>query len=307
MEPVHSSPLVENFFDNAANAPSTIHILRESRAVIELGQFFQSLGHTKALPTGDGHPVIVIPGFLTNDRYTTPLRWFLKRQGYNAQPWQLGTNTSFKLRQIQNLQKLIHRTAIDTGKKVSLVGWSLGGVYARYISHTMPEYIRQIITLGTPFAKTMSAGVTKTLYEMLNRQKVKDHHPDIIHRIAKPVPVPATSIYSKLDAVVAWECSVCPTPNHNHEHVEIQSSHCGLTHNPAALYTIADRLALPENRWSPFDEHELKTFMSFVTTTQIPKVSELKQSNMNAWREALLSMQEIYTELKQPAAQNSLS
>ncbi len=289
----------EFFFNNAANAPSPLQVLMESRVVLELGQFFQSITHLSSLPKGDGHSVIVIPGFLTNDRYTAPLRWLLKNQGYDVHPWELGTNRAFKLRHIQNLQKKIQKLKIESGKQVSLVGWSLGGIYARYVSHSMPDHVRQVITLGTPFSRNIESNMVTRIFELLNGQKVRDQHPDIIRKIANPLPVPSTSIYSKMDGVIPWQCSVCPSPGPKHEHVEIEGSHCGLTHNPAALYTIAERLATPSHKWQPFDQSKLQQYLKSVKNP-MSMVSNLKQPDSPGIKGTIQSLHALYTELKQP-------
>lgn len=297
------SKVDESIFEDAANSPSPFNVLMESRSLFELGQFFQSLSHISTLPSGDNHPVIVIPGFLTDDKYTSLMRWFLKKKNYDVRPWHQGVNLSFKLRYIQNLQKQIYQINNNTGKKVSLVGWSLGGMYARYASHTMPEYIRQVITLGTPFSRQMNSTLVTRFFELINRQKFSDFHPDIINKIIQPLPVASTSIYSKLDGVIAWECSICPTPHNNHEHIEIDSSHTGLTHNPASLYAIADRLALSENDWQPFENSGIKQYLKTIKRPKIIPKSLLGTFNSASFTELKTTIQtlhKLYEELKIP-------
>jgi PGAP1-like protein len=242
----------ESFFDNAIHAPSGLKLLMESRSIIELGSFFKSLPGLRTAPKGDGHPVLVIPGFLANDPIMMPLRWTLKNLGYKSEPWAYGTNRVFCPEISCALEKRIVDLHQKTGKKVSIIGWSLGGIYARHISQHIPEHVRSVITLGTPFSRHMRSGFAVKLYELWN-DKIHTVPLSVIEKIRKPLPVPYTSIYSKTDCIVAWQCSVCDFSDHKEvDHVEIRGSHLGLGFNPGALWVIADRLSQPEESWSPF-------------------------------------------------------
>lgn len=294
------SKTYESVFENAANSPSGLKVLMESRALIELGQLIQSFAHIPTLPNGDRHPVIVIPGFLTDDKYTSILRWFLKQKNYDVYPWTQGINLSFNLRSVHRLQKQIYNIRNLTNRKVSLVGWSLGGIYARYVSHSMPEHIRHVITLGTPFSRTMTSTMITRFFEFVNKQKFSDLHPDILQKITQPLPVASTSIYSKMDGVIAWECSICPAPKHNHEHIEVESSHIGLTHNPASLYAIADRLALPENSWHPFETKSIENYMKDIKSPRAITKSlwhSLSQSGFSEIKPIINSLHDLFEEL----------
>ena len=258
MEISHGSKHNESFFKNAVSAPSGLKLLMESRSLIELGSFFQALPGLRTMPKGDGHPVLVIPGFLTSDSIMLPLRWTLKNLGYKSEPWAYGTNRAFCPDISAALEKRIVELSEKTGQKVSIIGWSLGGVYARHISQHIPEHIRTVITLGTPFSRNMTSGVAVKLYELWNGQKLQKTPTELLDKIRKPLPIPYTSIYSKTDCIVAWQCSVCELSSENVEHVEIKGSHLGLGFNPGALWVIADRLAQPENEWQPFSLLKIK-------------------------------------------------
>jgi pimeloyl-ACP methyl ester carboxylesterase len=136
------------------------------------------------------------------------------------------------------------------GRKVSLLGWSLGGIYAREIAKAVPKLSRCVITLGTPFTGSPKATNAWRLYEKVSKQKIDD--PQIQQQIAKAPPVPTTSLYSKSDGIVAWQCSL-NEPGPRTENIEIQASHMGMGLNPIALYAIADRLAQLEGKWRPFE------------------------------------------------------
>jgi hypothetical protein len=137
-----------------------------------------------------------------------------------------------------------------TGRKVSLVGWSLGGVFARYLSLVMPDKVRSVITLGSPFAADIHATSAKKLYDMLSQEGPAD--PRDLERIAGDLPVPNSSIYTKLDGIVNWKTCISP-PAANAETIEIRlASHIGIGVNPAAFWAVADRLAQDEGAFVPF-------------------------------------------------------
>ena len=133
---------------------------------------------------------------------------------------------------------------------MSLIGWSLGGIYARELAKMHPTLARCVITLGTPFTGHPKATNAWRLYELLSRSKVGDE--SVMAQIRKPPPVPTTSIYSRSDGIVSWRCSI-NAPGPLVENIEVPASHVGMGMNPLALYAIADRLAQPIGAWQPFD------------------------------------------------------
>lgn len=224
--------------------------------MLEYGWYLQSLLWLRTLPKGDGHPVLVLPGFTTGDTATRALRRFLRHRGYRASGWGQGLNLGFKpgleVRMIRRLRDLHHRH----GRRVSIIGWSLGGIYARELARQNPEDVRQVITLGSPFNHSPRANHAWRLYEKLAHEKVDDQK-DRLAGLEQPLDVPSTAVYSRTDGVVAWQCCL-QTEGPQAENVQIYGSHCGLGHNPMVLYVIADRLAQTENQWSPFDRHGLR-------------------------------------------------
>jgi pimeloyl-ACP methyl ester carboxylesterase len=140
-----------------------------------------------------------------------------------------------------------------THRKVSLVGWSLGGVYARDLALHMPDAVRSVTTLGSPFANDISASSIRKLYETLSGETVADARIDDIEALGGDLPVPATAIFTKSDGIVHWRTCLVKE-NARAENIEIVlASHTGLGVNPAALWAIADRLAQPEGTFKPFD------------------------------------------------------
>jgi len=233
--------------------PSRLLFALEFRALPELGGFLASLPLLTALtPRGDGHPVLVLPGLVTSDRSTIALRNFLRSRGYDAHGWELGRNygplPGIERGMIEKVEQLCERH----GRKVSLVGWSLGGIYARQLAKMLPDKVRLVITLGSPFAGDPRATNAWKLYEMTSGHKVDDRERHMGGKISDPPPVPTTAIYSRTDGICHWRsCLEQEAPFA--ENIEVEGSHCGLGHHPAAVYAIADRLAQPEGRWKKFE------------------------------------------------------
>ncbi len=240
----------------AIAAPSWFLALTEfPRALSEFGSLAFSTPWLASAPEGDGHPVLVLPGFITTDMSTRVLRRFLKSRGYRTYGWNLGRNLGPRAIGATG-EKLVERLEeiyAETGRKVSLVGWSLGGIMARQLARRRPDLVRQIITLGSPFAGDPRATNVWRTYEMLTGQKMKD--PDTQAQLDEsrlPPPVPSTAIYSKEDGIVAWENCVEPQDQLT-DNIQVHGSHCGLGVNPFVLFAVADRLAQDEGAWAPFD------------------------------------------------------
>jgi len=236
--------------------PSALLFLSEARAFYEFGAFLGAYPWLRMLASGDGHPVMVLPGFVASDASTQPLRGFLRDRGYASHGWELGRNLG--LRPALDEQKLarLHQLRRRYGRKISLIGWSLGGVFARELAKRAPDDVRQVITLGSPFKGNGRANRASGLYEILAGHTVEEARARI--DLEKPPPVPTTAIYSRTDGIVHWECCV-EEESPIAESIEIRSSHFGLGHHPAALYVIADRLAQPEGTWTPFDRGGLRS------------------------------------------------
>ncbi len=235
-------------------APSKLLFALELRAVWECMVGWSMYAPLRVtLPKGDGHPVLVIPGLGTTDLSTAFLRQLLRDLGYRTYPWGMGRNLAMKDELTDDMVEHLERIHRRHNKKVSIIGQSLGGVYARELGKERPELVRQVITLGSPFTGHPLASTGVWLYEALSGENFEyadfDRHLDI--RV-KP-PVPSTSIYSKMDGVVAWQCSI-EKEHPESENIHIRgNSHCGMGFNPISLFAITNRLAQAENDWKPFN------------------------------------------------------
>jgi pimeloyl-ACP methyl ester carboxylesterase len=243
---------------NPAAPPSRELLLLEVRAVWELSAFFATYPMLRLAPRGDGHAVLVVPGLAASDTSTRPLRRFLTDQGWAAHGWALGANHGPRPGVEAKMQERLASIFRASGRKVSLIGWSLGGIFAREMARRAPEQVRTVITLGSPFAGVPRASNAWQLYERVSERSVDDTPGR--ERMKTPPPVPATAIFSRSDGIVAWQgCLEREGPQT--ENIEVEGSHCGLGHNPVALYAIADRLTQREGRWQRFDRSGLRSFV----------------------------------------------
>jgi len=229
--------------EESVSRPAAHLLLLESRVWAELGWLaLRSRRLTSELPRGDGHAVLVVPGFGASDIATAPLRGLLKKLGYAAYGWELGTNLGMRptIKQTMGLQ--LHKLAERHGP-VSLIGWSLGGVYVREMARHAPDQVRRVITLGSPINVRPDANNLMPVFQLINRGKaIKVDMTGFRKRIAPP-PVPCTAIYTRSDGIVAWPC--CREPEAaNTDNVEVRGSHLGLVYNPSAIRAIAQRLAI---------------------------------------------------------------
>ena len=241
-----------------ARPPNALLMLLEGRAPLEFFSLFAALPWLARLPRGDGHPVMVFPGMAASDITTVPLRRYLASLGYVTQAWGQGLNFGPRPGVLERSGDDIRALADKYGQPVSLIGWSLGGIYARELAKLHAAESRCVITLGTPFTGHPKATNAWRIYELLSRSKVGDA--DLMAEIRKPPPVPTTSIYTRTDGIVAWQCSV-ETPGPMAENIEVQASHVGLGVNPLALYALADRLAQPEGEWRPFERSGVRRLL----------------------------------------------
>lgn len=225
------------------------------RALGELHAFMYAMPHLWALPPGDGHRVLVLPGFTGGDRTTAALRWFLAGRGYRATPWRLGRNLGPTDHILDGLASLMDRHTAD-GDRISVIGWSLGGIFGRELGRTYPDAIRSVITLGSPFRlsaddhhHTHASAAYKAVAALHSERAKHRYTPE---DDLPEMPVPVTNIFTRSDGVVPWRSCV-DSRGERCENVEVPGSHSGLGHNPLALWVIADRLAQPDGRWRPYE------------------------------------------------------
>ena len=227
-------------------------LLAEMRGIFEFNTSLLLSPLLMRAPKGDGHPVLTLPGLLASDLSMAPMRRYLRELGYDTYAWKMGRNIGGFSRMRAALRDRLAEIHAGTGRKVSIVGWSLGGVYARDLALQAPDLVRCVVTLGSPFANDVRATNATRLYEALSGEAVEDES-ELRKAIAGDLPVPATSIYSRTDGIVNWRTCL-QRPSDTAENIEVYlASHTGLGVNAAALWAVADRLAQAEGQFSQFD------------------------------------------------------
>ena len=232
--------------------PSKLLLALETRAWAEFAAFLLTTPWLRRLPKGDGHPVLVIPGFGASDLSTLPMRRLLRNLGYAAYGWGLGRNLGMRPEIKDALSQMTVDLAERHDAKITLIGWSLGGVYVREIARHRPDLVRSVITMGSPINGRPDANNVAQMFNLFNRNKGVKLDWDGFQRRRVPPPVPCTAIFSRTDGVVSWQCCREEETPHT-ENVEVFSSHFGLGVNPQVMVVLADRLALPEGAWRRFE------------------------------------------------------
>ena len=254
----------------AACPPNRFWTLTEGRAFFELGAFLATSPLMSLLPKGDGHPVVVLPGFMATNTSTAPMRRLLCRLGYDARGWESGRNVLVNEGLIGKLERQLETLHEQTGQTISLVGWSLGGVLARELAKMNPDIIRIVVSLGSPISDDRGHTNAARLFQFFNGDAPEKLRNGQFSGLGIAPPVPTTSIFTKSDGVVHWRGSVqdagAKIGDHPTENIEVYASHCGLGVNPSVMIALADRLAQPEGEWQPFEAKPHQRLM-------FPKVS----------------------------------
>lgn len=200
-------------------------------------------------PRGSGAPVLLLPGFLGGDRFMQPLTDKIAAAGYKTYGWDLGTNTGITPDLAAALQMRLETIAQNhPGQKMTLVGYSLGGVYARELARSNPDMVAQVITLGAPFALTDGYG---KLDPILTRTFNAFQQPDVAGDTRSPLPVPTTSIFGTEDRIVNWRASL-NTHSATTENIPVATGHLSLRQNDRVAEIILHRLAAtPDAGWQP--------------------------------------------------------
>lgn len=239
-----------------ATSPSWLLSLVElPRALSEASTLIPAHRLLQGLPSGDGHAVMTLPGFLASGRSMKPMRSYLRKWRYDARSWKLGRNLGLpKEVDIEEmLDARLDTLYRKTGRPVSLIGWSLGGLFARELARRNPVKVRAVIMLGSPIGTPKATNAWRLFEAVSDRDIDEESIARRVRRLREPVRgVPMTAVYSLTDAVVSSDIARLP-PGDGVENVGVPASHLGMGFNPAILYLIADRLRQPEDDWRPFE------------------------------------------------------
>jgi pimeloyl-ACP methyl ester carboxylesterase len=240
-----------------AGPPSFALLLLEApRTLIAASLLLPALPLLRRAPRGDGHPVLVLPGFTASDISTRILRRYVTSLGYEAYGWKLGRNFGLAGGLRKQLMERLAELHQCHNRPVSLVGWSLGGIYARELAKLMPEMVRRVITLASPFGGEQR-GFDPWIARLFTGGKLPPRLRERLNSLHPPPPVPSTAIFTKSDGIAPWRaCREIDADGT--ENIEVVASHCGLGFHPAVLYAVADRLAQPQGAFVPFDRRGLR-------------------------------------------------
>jgi pimeloyl-ACP methyl ester carboxylesterase len=191
------------------------------------------------LPRGSG-PVIVLPGFMARDFMTARLRRSLIAAGYDARGWGMGQNRGVRADLLERLAGAVRSVAEHAGQPAVLIGWSLGGIFAREVAKHAPDAVRLVITLGSPFSGDPRANNAWRLYEFVTAHKV-DAPPVEVDLPVKP-PMRTIALWSRRDGIVSC-ASAAGAPGERDEAIELQCRHLGFTVAPEAIAAIGTLLA----------------------------------------------------------------
>lgn len=254
--------------DTYVPPPSLLLAFTEAqRAIVDV----VCLGVTRRMlntlaPEGDGHAVMVLPGFLGGDGYNSALRRFLGSLNYSVHGWGMGRNLGPRNGVLKGLETSLHQLAERSAGPVSLVGHSLGGIFARELARAFPNEVRQVISLGSPFGEgRMSASIPARLFSALN----PPHEIPVDQEALSQVPpVPTTAIYSKGDGIVNWKTTFQRDGHAQTQSIQVRGSHCGMTLNPSIWLLVAECLATDTGDWRPFERRSWRRLVYPAINTQ---------------------------------------
>lgn len=246
---------------DATRPPSLWLTLTEAtRALLEISTLPLASVCLAAQARGDGHPVLVLPGFMAGDQSTLILRRYLSRQGYVALPWGFGQNLGPRGDLAERMLARVVELHELYGEPITLVGQSLGGIYARQLARARPDAVRMVVTLGSPIGGL--EGGTMRMVEALFEAAVGDdlerlRASPFFTNLRAPLEVPCSAIFSRLDGVASWRiCMQQEGPIA--ENIEVTSSHVGMGMHPEVLAIVAERLSQSPGEWRRFSPRNLK-------------------------------------------------
>jgi len=263
--------------------PQDLRPPRLRHSVAELGRAMLEIGSSavldplfNTLPRGDGHTVMTLPGFLGADGSTARLRRFLNRRGYRAVPWGLGRNAAeVRSRNLDDF--LAHRSVMEeriaervarefaaSGRPVTLIGWSLGGLYAVALAHRYPQWLRQVITLGTPYGDPRGTALYRVLGNLYRQEADEESLARwVAHTYAGgALRVPVVALFSESDGIVGAGIARCVGDPRYVTNIAVMASHVGFPFNPLVFALIGNYLVEPARRWPLCRLHRLGPFVA---------------------------------------------
>jgi pimeloyl-ACP methyl ester carboxylesterase len=242
--------------DKTVKPPSFALLATEGRGLLDIPALFAAAPFLAAAPHGKPHPVLVLPGLGADDRSTIAIRGFLERLGSQVYGWGRDADVSAVAAQVAKLRE-------DSGLKVSLIGWSRGGIIAREVVRQVPNSVRMVISLGSPFAAPGANNVRAT-WKLLTGKKYEPPTPERVSRLAQPTSPVDVDLHAR-----RRDGRLGRVPGARRQRAgerRGQNPHIGLGFHAPALWVIADRLAQPAGIWKP--PRTSKSTRQLIFTTQ---------------------------------------
>ena len=227
--------------DAPRTPPPLAHMVRDLAEVLD-PRMWMALPDVPGLPRGDGHAVLFAPGILTGDLTTASMRGFIARLGYAAHGWGRGVNLGPTRRVVAGIERRLMELNDRSGRRVSLVGLSLGGVYLRELAKRHPDRVRRLFLICCPTRYPVASRITPLLIAL--EAFYDPAHPRSPEALSRPAPVPTTAFYTRRDGFLAWQC--CLESGAMAENIEVTSGHCAAGRTPLTLRILARRLAEPD-------------------------------------------------------------
>lgn len=216
-----------------------LHLTELLRAIFETFKGYFFVKHHKGKNIGEGKVILVLPGLLNTDLSTRILRKYLEKLGFTVYGWEMGRNLG-RMAMLPDLAEKVVSLSEKHSHKLILIGWSMGGIFARELAKLKPQNVERVITLGSPFADVYAPNHAKWIFDLLN--DTKDLIPEIVDQLAVPPTQPTVSFYSKKDGIVAWKACMDLPETAQHKNYEIRSSHFGMGANPLVLRALEEIL-----------------------------------------------------------------
>ena len=227
---------------NILRPPIKNYLTELPRAMRERYNFSNYIKNFEAEPFGIRRPVLVIPGFMSSGTSTKPLRDFVEKLGFKVFDWNLGFNWGH-LSNLDSLEKWLEKIYREEEQKITVIGWSLGGVYGRHLAHEFPDKVAELITLGSPFAGLTEPNNAAWLFQLIHfKHPVELVDAELLEKLPQKPDVPTLAIFSKEDGIVPWEACRESNPDEYHKNKEVKGSHIGLGMNIQVFEAIFEAL-----------------------------------------------------------------
>lgn len=227
----------------SVSPPSRVATWLEMRAPLDWASLLFGAPKLARAPRGDGRPVLLIPGYRTDESSMRPLRRYLEFLNYDVYDWGRGRNMGDVESYVSHVGEFAQKIHRDVGgQAVTLVGWSLGGVIARETARLYPDVVREVITMGTPVIGGPKYTAVADRFAKMARIDLDEFEKEVHEKNLLGIEQPVTAIYSKTDGIVGWRACI-DNYNEHTRNIEVNCSHFGLGANSRVWRIIAEALA----------------------------------------------------------------